>query len=485
MVFPAFCGPAYTSRSPIADVERLVNLYLEPIESGNGKNQFAMYALPGLTAFATVGSGPIRGEIACQDGNLYVVSGDSLFKVTSGAVATNLGVVGTSSGNPPVFMAASSTQLLIISAGDGYVYTFTTGVLAQIVDPQFPADVEDCDYSDGYFIVLADNVVYLSAVDDATSWAATDFLEVASSANNLIGISVDHRQLIVYGDRITQVFNSTGSANIFDADPSGIIQMGLLARASVARLDNTSFFLGQNENGQGCVFRFNGYTPQRVSNHAVESAIQSYASLSDAVAFGWQFQGHPFYRISFPNAISSGVGRTWEYDASLPPNIGWHEVSYYNNGAQAEALGRCYAFAFGKHLVGARNSAIIYELSATAYMDGSTTLQAIRRVRIPNDEKKWFFMSRFELDMQMGVGLQVASTALGYDPQVLMRFSHDGGYTWSGYRQASMGRIGQYSARVFWTRFRAARDPVIEISVTDPVFRGFANAFIEGKAGNN
>ena len=60
----------------------------------------------------------------------------------------------------------------------------------------------------------------------------------------------------------------------------------------------------------------------------------------------------------------------------------------------------------------------------------------------------------------------------GANPQLMLRWSDDGGHTWTGYRQASMGRIGRYGYRVF---FRALgmtvklRDRVYEISATDPV----------------
>jgi hypothetical protein len=33
-------------------------------------------------------------------------------------------------------------------------------------------------------------------------------------------------------------------------------------------------------------------------------------------------------------------------------------------------IGRCHCFAFGKHLVGARNTGTIYEMSQNFYTDG-------------------------------------------------------------------------------------------------------------------
>jgi len=41
-------GPAYRSQSVNADCQNLINLYLEMIESGQGKAQAALYCTPGL-----------------------------------------------------------------------------------------------------------------------------------------------------------------------------------------------------------------------------------------------------------------------------------------------------------------------------------------------------------------------------------------------------------------------------------------------------
>jgi hypothetical protein len=63
-------------------------------------------------------------------------------------------------------------------------------------------------------------------------------------------------------------------------------------------------------------------------------------------------------------------------------------------------------------------------------------------------------------------------TVLGANPQLMLRWSDDGGHTWNGERQASMGRIGQYGTRVIFRRLGMTvklRDRVYEISGTDPV----------------
>jgi hypothetical protein len=60
----------------------------------------------------------------------------------------------------------------------------------------------------------------------------------------------------------------------------------------------------------------------------------------------------------------------------------------------------------------------------------------------------------------------------GYDPAVMLRWSDDGGHTWSNEHWATIGKIGEYYRRVFWRRLGMTlklRDRVYELSGTDPV----------------
>jgi hypothetical protein len=57
-------------------------------------------------------------------------------------------------------------------------------------------------------------------------------------------------------------------------------------------------------------------------------------------------------------------------------------------------------------------------------------------------------------------------------PRVMLRWSDDGGHTWSNEHWKSMGRIGQYGFRTIWRRLGMTlkiRDRVYEVSGTDPV----------------
>jgi len=63
-------------------------------------------------------------------------------------------------------------------------------------------------------------------------------------------------------------------------------------------------------------------------------------------------------------------------------------------------------------------------------------------------------------------------TATAIDPQVMLRWSDDGGHTWSNSHWRSMGKTGQWSRRVIWRRLGMTlklRDRVYEVSATDPI----------------
>jgi hypothetical protein len=73
------------------------------------------------------------------------------------------------------------------------------------------------------------------------------------------------------------------------------------------------------------------------------------------------------------------------------------------------------------------------------------------------------------MDIEAGVGLE---TGQGSDPQVMLRYSKDGGHTWSA-RQLwrTMGAAGAYNTRMRWLNLGNAREWVFEITISDPVTR--------------
>lgn len=109
-------------------------------------------------------------------------------------------------------------------------------------------------------------------------------------------------------------------------------------------------------------------------------------------------------------------------------------------------------------------------------------MRRLRRWTIPNDENRWIFLTQLELELQRGMGLNQGQ---GSDPQVMFRLSRDGGKTWGPERWVSAGKTGEYTRRVILRQLGRARNPVAEITVSDPTFWALQDAYLDAEPGSS
>jgi hypothetical protein len=81
-----------------------------------------------------------------------------------------------------------------------------------------------------------------------------------------------------------------------------------------------------------------------------------------------------------------------------------------------------------------------------------------------------------EVHLETGLGL---AHGQGVDPQIMLRWSNDGGQTWEPEQWTSAGRMGAYRTRAIWRRLGIARDRVFEIAMTDPIPWRLIDAYIK------
>jgi hypothetical protein len=67
----------------------------------------------------------------------------------------------------------------------------------------------------------------------------------------------------------------------------------------------------------------------------------------------------------------------------------------------------------------------------------------------------------------------------------MLRWSNDGGSTWSKEYWVSIGSIGRYKNRAIWRRLGMARDRIFEVSITDPVKAVIVSANLKASSGDN
>jgi hypothetical protein len=484
-------GSSYVARSVNAADARMVNLFPEIVPEA-GKEPAFLNRAPGLKLEVAVGTGPIRGlwQLA---GNMYVVSGSQLYKVTPAYVVTLLGTV---SGTGPVSMSDNGTQLFVACNGPSYIFNSLTNVFQQITDPDFPGAVTVA-YLDGYFVFNEPNSqkIWVTSLLEGTQIDPLDFASAEGSPDGVVGLIADHNQLWVFGTNSIEVWYNSGNADFpFSRIQGGFNELGCAAAYAIAKMDNGLFWLGKDARGQGMVYRANGYSGQRISTHAVEWQIQQYGNLSDTIGYTYQQDGHSFYVLIFP-----GADTTWVYDVATQA---WHERAGFVNGDFTRHRSNCQVFFGTKVLVGDYQNANIYSFDLDDYSDNGSIQKWLRSWRaLPtgqNNLKRTTHHS-LQLDLETGVGLSgndpmvpfppEAPTLVldfvnqqydiyqpnfvqGFNPQVMLRWSDDGGHTWSNEHWVSIGKIGEYYRRAIWRRLGMTlklRDRVYEVSGTDPV----------------
>ena len=456
-------GSSYVARSVNAADNRMVNLFPEAVPEG-GKEAAFLSRCPGLRLLGSMVTGPVRGMWVMGD-VVYIVSGNDLWEVTENALGAYITqLVGGVNGNGPVSMADNGTQLFIAANGPSYIFNTVTRAFVTIRDVDFPG-AGMVGYLDGYFVFNEPGTqkVWVTSLLDGTSVDPLDFASAEGAPDRIIGLIVDHREVWLFGATSVEVWYNSGATDFPLQRVQGAFnEIGCAAAFSIAKMDNGLFWLGADARGQGMVYRANGYTGKRISTHAVEWQIQQYGDLSDAIGYTYQQDGHSFYVLTFPTA-----DKTWVYDVATDA---WHERAGFESGAFTRHRGNCQANFKNKILIGDYENANIYAFDMTVYADNGDTQKWLRSWRaLPTGQNnlKRTIHHRLQLDCATGVGLEDGSV-----PQVMLRWSDDGGKKWSNEYWRPIGAIGETGHRAIWRRLgttKKSRDRVYEVSGTDPV----------------
>jgi Neuraminidase (sialidase) len=78
--------------------------------------------------------------------------------------------------------------------------------------------------------------------------------------------------------------------------------------------------------------------------------------------------------------------------------------------------------------------------------------------------------------MEVGVGL---TSGQGSDPQLMLKYSKDGGKTWSNEKWRSIGGKGEYSKTIRFDNFGTYRQIMFKAEISDPVKVSFISAYAD------
>ena len=344
---------------------------------------------------------------------------------------------------------------------------------------------------------------------------ALSFGSKFTSPDNLVSLIASNGQLYLLGEKSSEVWQDQGTFPLaYQLIPGSSTQQGIAAPFSVARVGNAFAYVSQNIRGLNQIVLMNGYTPQRISTHAVEnSLVDQYTA--DAVAYTYQLEGHEVYVVSFPS-----IDLTWAYDFTT--NL-WHKWLWVDgNNVYHRHRSNCAAVFQNVVVVGDWQNGNLYQLDQTNYTDNGSEIRRLRRApHLVTDLQRQYF-DELQIQFQPGVGQigfsrdrntylgnpytiplntpltlqlnqeyvlgnagQITASDTLRKPQAMLRWSNNGGSTWSKEYWQEIGQQGQYSHRAIWRRLGWSRDKIFEVVVTDPVKAVIVSANLKGSEGEN
>ena len=432
---------------------------------------------------------------AVASGTLYV--GQTIQGVGI-PVNTIITAFGTGSGGVGTYTISSSG---FIASETMYALNFS---VLPATDGAF-SGANTVDIIDNYFVYNNPTTQQFGASDLLSPISPQLSFSLKDGApDDLVALIVDHREVYLMGEISSEVWTDVGAVPFpFQRIPGTSTQQGIAAPFSLSRFGASFAYVSRNSRGQSQIMQMNGYIPQRISTHAVENSLTN-QYVGDAISWTYQLEGHEVYVVSFPS-----LELTWAFDITTQM---WHKWLYTGNNSTYERhRGNCCATFQGLVLVGDYENGKIYELDKKNFTDDGQTIRRLRRAPHLVTEFQRQYFDELQIQFQPGVGTTglsgpalitdsntiflgdtytitadatldigiIQTYVLGTqnllndqtttNPQAMLRWSNDGGSTWSNEHWTGIGQLGKYKNRAIWRRLGTARDRIFEVVVTDPV----------------
>jgi len=415
---PGFVGAAYEAPNYLQDTQRSVNWYCEISPDPHAKEVIGLLGAPGTTDLITLLTGkPVRQAwVLPGGGKALAVCGTNVYLVTQDAVgnlnATLAGALLTPIG--PVQIRDNGYVAVLVDGAYGYTYLLNTGAFAQITDTGFTGFASRVAMVDGWFIFNQANSrnFYLSPqylgingnVNQGlqnTKWDPTAVAVAYATGDLLVSLIEDQRLVWLPKERATEVWYDAGAQFFtFNRMQGVLLQIGCAAAQSVARISKGLMWLAANERGQNFVIRTQGFDYDRVSTHAIDFAISSYSTVSDALGWSYIENGHEFYVLTFPTADV-----TWAYDTGTGL---WHERLSFDPvlGQYHRHRGNCVINFQNRRLIGTKDTGALAWMDRSQFMDGGNPLVAWRRTGHIWDKqsRRRVFHHQLQIETDPGVG---------------------------------------------------------------------------------
>lgn len=452
-------GSSYT-----ASTQETVNWTLTPRTPG-GKAPLILDTTPGNVHLYSVGSGPLRSprmarsNVRASGFDLYGVYGRDLVCQTEAAGTFSVGTLDSTSG--VVEMAVGRNYVALVDGED--LYTWDGETFAKASDEDLPAKPTHIVYQDGFFSVNdseSDNW-HISALEDPTDWNALDFEAAAVKPDRALALASTASLLWVLGEWTAQPYFNSGNPDFpYNLSLTGVQPVGVLAPHSVAPSADGIFFLATSPEGGRFVFVLRGQSGQVVSGPEQDEVLANVREPSLAYGFCYKQAGQSYYVLQ----VGAVGGERPKESATLVYNVqaqAW-ETREMQDGSAWRVAG--HGVLGGRNIAGSRLQGQQLELRRDRYEDIGQEIIRRRTTQVFHQAGHLLEWLEIVLDVQAGVGRWNER-----DPIIRLRYSDDGGRTWSAFITGEMGKLGEFDRRIIFRRLGQSRARVFEIVCSEPV----------------
>lgn len=494
----ALIGGSYSARSIIANAQRCINLYPE-LNTKDALVPTTHYQRPGLVPLVTPEAAPVRALYRASTGTkAYAVVGSNVYSIDQNWAATLLGSI-TQEINTPCSMIDNGAQVLLVDGSpSGWTIDIPTNAFAQVADPTGSfVGANRVDYIDTFIIGNNPGTKsFFSTLSDSITFDPTFTASKTDYPDPIVSLIVNRHEILLLGQLKSEIWYDAGNSLFPFAElPGAYIEHGVAALYSVASEDINVYWLHQDLQGDGMVLRQRGYETKRISNHALEFAIekmQQTTGIGDAIGYCYQIGGHVFYALHFPAG-----DQTWVYDdAMLDSNQAWHQEGWTDsNGILHRHRGNCFANIWGHRVCGDWQNGTLYSMDTRAFTDTvggvegpisfTRTFPHIGQMRVPGNPMLTIPTSGRRVQFQaIWIDLEPGNTqpTLGNDPPVVsVRWSDDKGRTFGNALQLSTGMPGDFLEQPQARQLGIARDRVFEVSYSSNGAMALNGAWVDGE----
>lgn len=401
---------------------------------------------------------PCRGIYASpgvQDGALFAVLGQKLYRVSSAYALTYLGDV---TGADWVKWGFMRDKLLVLGGGNLYQWD---GAFTKVTDVDFPANAATLTTLDQRAIVTVygEDQIYWSDPLDALSWGALSFATAEQNPDEIKDISAPASDLILLGAKGIELLAGGGDNTLpFQTIRSAMISKGCLCRSGACEVDGVLFFIGDDK----VAYRLAGGSITPLPNRDLEDTLESMSEtdLATIISFRYRLGSRIFWVVRVPDHGAYCFDVTLsEWSSELTT---WDEETY-KIAFTAQAYGK--TFCAGP----ARGD--IFTFEDNVYDDNGDPVERSFTLPVPIGQPET--MDYFILDLHT---YDVPISGQGSDPTAMVEYWKDGGYKSSASRgvvkEVKIQKAGKTTPRPKLKGLGMCTPQdglIIRVSVTDPV----------------